>query len=702
VEMSLLKRNIFHKRHSEGSINHHEEEEKLLINDDDPGRGSSCSSSDYSSDEDDLISSIKKEEHIKTSGSFDSFKGKERYPALKPPPTKGKGKIRKRPYHTKSESEIRNLVGQPMRGDYAVRVEPLETIIKNNLDIKRYNRQIVKERALKKRRERKKQNQAIPQTKEEQGEKEAESTTPPKKLFIPDPFQRPKKLKKKKIEPIYKVISGKTTLIMDFNFYIPEPETDFIVDRLLTRSITDKDGHVFKLWQETRITPDEIGELSTEFRKRCGYKEAFQVVSRTYSFALASSAHKKVRKEMFKVWSSKTLEITAKGMEVLFPQSRARICALQGKRDGSGQEKIWREVQVSSIKIIICPMGAGILTVDIDWLPDGQGIGCTGSTLLLSELRTWLFLSQFRNPIETVLEGWVFPGAEIDDSYTQEDMSCDAKSTWFYYHAKQLGSLAQAIYANNPISLAELSNWLVHLPEEDPNDPPLRINRGSRCHHHSVIVIDRKPKKEILKEYIYHLRRAFGQINRPPPKRMKKGVKGTDKVLAERKNRYVGMSREGVVAISWPDNKGENRADDFNLLYWPNQFLGIYLFIALQAHIEKCVLATLFTLSAELAGSIRLENKLAFQDIELFRYQFRELATKMVQFTVSMGSDDCGGRYEYSNFFYSLRRVFRIPKLKDEIREILDDVLQLVESGYSEEQKKNKRRGVKNRKDEGR
>jgi len=61
-----------------------------------------------------------------------------------------------------------------------------------------------------------------------------------------------------------------------------------------------------------------------------------------------------------------------------------------------------------------------------------------------------------------------------------------------------------------------------------------------------VVVIDRKPKDDVLDEYIHDLRRAQGQINKPNFKKaQQKGSKARDKVLIERENRYIGLAVEG-------------------------------------------------------------------------------------------------------------------------------------------------------------
>jgi hypothetical protein len=38
--------------------------------------------------------------------------------------------------------------------------------------------------------------------------------------------------------------------------------------------------------------------------------------------------------------------------------------------------------------------------------------------------------------------------------------------------------MAGAVYGEDPITLGSLGNWLVLLPDENPANPPPRINRG--------------------------------------------------------------------------------------------------------------------------------------------------------------------------------------------------------------------------------
>ena len=96
-------------------------------------------------------------------------------------------------------------------------------------------------------------------------------------------------------------------------------------------------------------------------------------------------------------------------------------------------------------------------------------------------------------------------------------------------HLKCLGSdLVQARYQSLPhrsihtfrynpektVSLTTVGNWLLHLNDEDPNSPIALLDYTRHAYHHTTVVVNREPPADILQEYLFHLRRAFGQKNR--------------------------------------------------------------------------------------------------------------------------------------------------------------------------------------------
>jgi len=208
--------------------------------------------------------------------------------------------------------------------------------------------------------------------------------------------------------------------------------------------------------------------------------------------------------------------------------------------------------------------------------------------------------------------------------------------------------------------------------------------------------VDRKPAPNTLREYLFHLRHAYGQKNRPPP--TADGANSDvdeissshhttlDRVLVPRMNRYIGISREGIACMTWTT---EYAGTSFDVSTWHRKFQGIYLILSLHAHGERAVLEELGSLAASYADNMQLElDKATMQEIESSRKQMKELATMVARFTISMSSDDCGGLSEYSEFFTTLRQTFDIPHHRAELREELQDTFSLLESNYLEERRR--------------
>jgi len=169
--------------------------------------------------------------------------------------------------------------------------------------------------------------------------------------------------------------------------------------------------------------------------------------------------------------------------------------------------------------------------------------------------------------------------------------------------------------------------------------------------------------------------------NRPPPNSA--GVLG--RVLVWRRNKYIGLSREGTVSMSWPIS-GNEETFTFEVNHWHKKFQGLYLVLALHVMGEKVVFEELSELAAIQAENLTTDS--TFEQMQRQRNRLRDLASVMTRYTVSMSSSDCGGTTEYSEFFISLREVFGVPELREELSGELKDVLAVVESNYLEEERR--------------
>jgi len=157
----------------------------------------------------------------------------------------------------------------------------------------------------------------------------------------------------------------------------------------------------------------------------------------------------------------------------------------------------------------------------------------------------------------------------------------------------------------------------------------------------------------------------LGQKNRPPPLTGNIGEEHpkTDRILRPRSNRYIGMSREGIVSLSWPSEGGKN---DYEVFRWHKVFFGIYLLLATHVIGEKAILLELSNISA-FAGSLLKSITVAqgeqnfeegLQQISSIRNTLGSIAALMTRYTLQMSGDDCGGLSEYVEFFFSFTDYF--------------------------------------------
>jgi len=205
---------------------------------------------------------------------------------------------------------------------------------------------------------------------------------------------------------------------------------------------------------------------------------------------------------------------------------------------------------------------------------------------------------------------------------------------------------------------------------------------ATRAYHHTVVVLKQKLAMPLIDKYLFHLRRAKGQVNRPSPD---KDAVLVDQILKLRSNRYIGISREGTVSLSWPNTKS---TDDLNLT-WPKTFQGIYLLISIHVHGEKAILEELSNLISTAGDQLEVVcSKATLCDIAKERKKLVSLMVLMTRFTLQMSSDDCGGLSEYVEFFTAQRKVFSINSQRHEITQEVRDVYNLVESTFYEEQRK--------------
>lgn len=380
-----------------------------------------------------------------------------------------------------------------------------------------------------------------------------------------------------------------------------------------------------------------------------------------------------------KTWTCRRFVMTEEVRTNLF--GRAKIHTVQHNEESS------YHCAFTNVELLMFPMGCLIAVIHIDWMRNGDLL--TEPRRSISDVRTLLFVSKYRDKVPAVCNGWSF--YDKSDDIIPESVR------------KTLGEdLFNARFAGSPISLKSIQKWIIRFTGNDTyNDDPMitvpvckfiaknqeagmAISEYTRhAFHHSTVVLEQEITGEVLNEYLYHMKRAFGQKNRPPSETKTSTI---GKILVWRKNRYIGISREGTVSISWPSSQTDK---DFEVHNWHKKFQGIYFLLSLYVWGERMVFSELSDVAASQAEKLRLvdDENMNLEEIRHSRNIMRHLATRMVRYTLSMCSD-VGGISEYSEFFTVMRQTFGIPDLRSELSNELKDVLAVVESNYLEEERR--------------
>jgi len=495
---------------------------------------------------------------------------------------------------------------------------------------------------------------------------------------------------------------AQSALILPFNVKISalgEPINMIITERLLSReikywssnneNITSSNLWRMYTWEDV---PPEVGDLNILFRQHVVW-----------------SPEKKFQDE--KTWTCRRFVMNDDPRTSLF--DKVQIHTIQNGQPVSYQGRF------SNIELLLFPMGCLIVVIHVDWIPTASGDGAS-EHINLSDVRTLFYVSKYRDKVEAVCDGWTFKVPEDGD-----DVFKGRKAEIFSQVESSLGrSFCGAKYFDQPISLRTLCYWLVSFAEDprfDPtgdapesslerscssgsfNEPIQRTTIAERpidlllqhrrpekvvlttlehtrhAIHHSTVVLEHEIPEDMLHEYLFHLKRAFGQKNRPPPET------SIGRELIWRKNRYIGTSREGTVSLSWPSTL-EKSKNDFEVRSWHRKFQGIYLTLFLFVLGERMVFLELSDLASSQAEKLRFREDTTLAQMKGCRDSMRNLATRMVRYTLSMCSD-VGGISEYSEFFSVIRQVFAVPDLRNELSNELKDVLAAVESNYLEEER---------------
>jgi len=450
------------------------------------------------------------------------------------------------------------------------------------------------------------------------------------------------------VEEEYTCLVARTALVMPFHWGLKNVKSGIeFAGQLAQRRFTDSHRRLIPMWMYKERLPTEVGDFTPQFRQVIGWKDRDRPITP-------------------QTWTCLRLMLNPELIPVLF--SHAKLFTIQGDK------QVVYNADWEAVELLIYPMGSAILVIHVNWIPNRADT--IETKLTLDDIRTLIFASKYRQKVNQLSLGWNFFYHPSHQAFPSELNLPDD-------HIRNYGiDMFEARYQpDKTVSLSVIGNWLLHSIHEDPSSPTLLLDFARHASHHSTIVINKEPPAEVLQEYLFHLRRAFGQTNRPPPN----PEYHLGSVLAPRRNRYIGISREGSVCMSWPTNVDD--PFDFELTRWHRKFQGVYLVLALHVYGERSVLFSLSDLAAAQAEHL-VSDERNLEDMKMQRERLRELASLMVRYTLAMSSNDCGGSSEYTEFFTTIRQVYGIPELRAEISTELKDVLAVVESNYMEEERR--------------
>jgi len=355
-------------------------------------------------------------------------------------------------------------------------------------------------------------------------------------------------------EETFTCLNARTALIIPFLYRTEHSNPFQFKDEISQRMFPTQFGNV-PLWQPFDISMKEVFDLRPHFRQVLGCREKNTAVPERTWTAHRLTLNEAVRNELF---AKTKLFLVQNGNETSF------------------------EAAFENFELHMYPRGASLLVIHINWNPPWKTD--KGEYITVDDLRSLIYVARYKKKIDGVCNGWGLQHGDVGD-YSQNLLE---------QLRNALGQdLFEARFCGKTLSMGTLANWLVCLPGENCEVPIQRVDTPRHAIHHSTVVLNKEPSEEALNEYLFHLRRSFGQKNRPPPNSA--GVLG--RVLVWRRNKYIGVSREGTVSMSWPI-PGNDETYAFEVNYWHKKFQGLFLILALHVHGEKLVFEELSDLAA--------------------------------------------------------------------------------------------------------
>lgn len=321
--------------------------------------------------------------------------------------------------------------------------------------------------------------------------------------------------------------------------------------------------------------------------------------------------------------------------------------------DPTGREP-FPSPRIQRVELLLLPLDVGVLSIDVDWLATEQGAVAPGELAhRLAQVRAG------RDEGHSKDLAWRFA---VEPSPSQ---------------AQVLGPRILAAcqgQGQGRIGMANLVDWLVLLPDDDPAAPPRRTGSSGRVAHHTHVVLSDRLEATARADLLFRLRRGLRKSQLPP------ADVGPDLVLELRANRVLGVSRKGTVSLS--ELTGDS-GDQYERDTWPTRWHGSYALLAAVLRAQHLALAerAVEVTHGQLDLSSSARNPAERRD------QMRALAERISHQVLTMPGAEPGGLTDHAWFYRSLRDTLGLPVLVAEVRDQAHVLLERAERAYLEERR---------------
>lgn len=496
--------------------------------------------------------------------------------------------------------------------------------------------------------------------------------------------------------------TAKTSLLVSFNWSTPETsDIDNWIAQLTERRIVnlnrkEDEDEVIPLWEESYYLPHGVKNLDEQFRASLGYRDentpsnsndessCRRVRITPAALGVLFENPALVRSQRQNIQGDVTLTQETGGETVPSESSSTDLFTLlQQNLECKPQDNFLTRdawvglIRVDSVDVTIFPLGTAVMKIFFKWIFDGKPFSA-------NDLYSWLFFSKIRHVIDGSFYGWILNYRKsINDSPTEIERKVLKK-----YYGKHI---VKSMCNNYSISLTALGNWLLNDPNGDMDSPLVRLGTfEKRCYHHTFVSLKRPPPQHKIAEMLFYLCHAHGEKNGelhvPSLDNEQVGTASNQTTLQSRLNRYISVSREGSIFLSWP-RKDNYRESDFVDLEWQRE-IKIYRILAIRALGEKSILLQLSKLSSYSGTLLKHVRDSHVDDLNRIRKRLFYFANLMTRYTLQMLNDDCGGSSEFTYYFTTIRQIFRIKEQRLELRDEIHDVLNLIEKSFLEQKRK--------------